>query len=365
DNAMLMFKHAEDGDLDSIKQDLQLHSEYAVEKGNPEPTEDDYKFMMENFDFADYATNFNLNVIDFDKLSETTQIEIGEDYGGEAVLISVVNKNDELPKAASETYKKQGKKGDKYELDEVLIMAKYNGEYKLKDIRTANTLQNDIVEQMYADDPTTLKSVKAKSSNRDSNNNTDSIESTGEKGADKETQNLTSDQQKAINAVKKSFKDAEDQNLTAFKEDMSHYDQMPSDQVEGAMHVFGPVGYTNNYTFRIIDFEDFPETSEFRDSLLNEYGNQFIPISVTNNKDTLSEEALKEVGSLEGEQKILEKIGADSLVIVENYDGEYKIRAIIPAAFKDAELAKLMYAHDPDTWSKVEKAMAEAEKNSQ
>jgi hypothetical protein len=345
DSALLMFTHAKNSNFNAFKNDMKLHSKFSLETTQSEPADSEYKDIMANFAALNYA-DFNLKIIDWDKLSDATQIEIGEDYGGDSVLVSVTSKDNTLSQE------------DKEGMDLVLIMGKYDNQYMMKEFKTADIIQEDINEQMYAGNSTVVKNTESEDSN-------DSDESTEEKIAEKETQNPTSEQQKAIDAVKKSFKDAENQNLTAFKEDMSHYDQMPSDQVEGAMHVFAPVGYTDNYTFRIIDLEDFPETSEFRDSLLNEYGNQFVPISVTNNKDTLSEETLKEVGSLEGEQKILEKIGADSLIIVENYDGEYKIRAIIPAAFKDTELAKLMYAHDPDTWSKVEKAIAEAEKNSQ
>ncbi|MGC9933793.1 hypothetical protein [Priestia aryabhattai] len=345
DSALLMFTHAKNGNFNAFKNDMKLHSKFSLETTQSEPADSEYKDIMANFAALNYA-DFNLKIIDWDKLSDATQIEIGEDYGGDSVLVSVTSNDNTLSQE------------DREGMDLVLIMGKYDNQYMMKEFKIADIIQEDINEQMYAGNSTVVKNTESE----DSNN---SNESTEEKSAEKETQNPTSEQQKAIDAVKKSFKDAEDQNLPAFKEDMSHYDQMPSEQVEGAMNIFGPVGYTDNYTFRIIDLEDFPETSEFRDSLLNEYGNQFVPISVTNNKDTLSEKTLKEVGSLEGEQKILKKIGADSLIIVENYNGEYKIRAIIPAAFKDTELAKLMYAHDPDTWSKVEKAIAEAEKSSQ
>ncbi|MBY0028719.1 hypothetical protein H7K20_16580 [Priestia aryabhattai] len=78
-----------------------------------------------------------------------------------------------------------------------------------------------------------------------------------------------------------------------------------------------------------------------------------MPISVTNNKDTVPEEVL-----VEGDGKILQKVSADLLVLVQDYEEEYKIRAIIPLAMEDSDIANLMYAHDPKTLSELKEVLA-------
>lgn len=93
--------------------------------------------------------------------------------------------------------------------------------------------------------------------------------------------------------MKQLFKDAKDGNTSAFEDDVINISGLPDEELEDAINTFSQPHYNDNYTFRIIDFEDLPEVSETRAQLLNEFGNQFVPVSVTNNKDTVSQ-VLKE-----------------------------------------------------------------------
>ncbi|MBY0073560.1 hypothetical protein H7K13_01325 [Priestia aryabhattai] len=328
DGALLMFTHAKNKNFNAFKNDMELRSKFSLDMYQSEPADSEYKEIMVNWATLNYA-NFNLKVIDWDKLSDATQIEIGEDYGGDSVLVSVTTKDDTLTQE-----EKEG-------MDIVLIMNKYNNRYMMKEFKAADIIQDDINEQMYAGNSITEKNAESE----EGNNNNDNKE---------QNQKLTSEQQQAIDVVKKSLKDAEDGNLTAFTEDMSHYTELPSSEIQEGINMFGAVGYLkNDYSFRIIDFEDFPDDSEVRDNLLNQYGNQFIPISVTNNKDTVPEEVL-----VEEDEKIFQKVSADLLVLVQDYEGEYKIRALIPLAMEDSDIADVMYAHDPKTLRELKEAIA-------
>ncbi|WP_230932664.1 MULTISPECIES: hypothetical protein [Priestia] len=323
-----MFTHAKNENFNAFKNDMKLHSKFSLETTQSEPADSEYKDIMANFAALNYA-DFNLKVIDWDKLSDAIQIEIGEDYGGYSVLVSVTTKDNKLSQE------------DKEGMDIVLIMNKYDNQYMMKEFKAADIIQEDINEQMYAGN-----SIAEKNTESEEGNNSNDNEEQNEK--------LTSEQQEAIDVVKKSLKDAENKNLTAFTEDMSYFNELPSNEVQEAMNTFGLVGYLkNDYSFRVIDFEDFPDNSEARDNLLNQYGNQFVPISVTNNKDTVPEEVL-----VEDDEKIFQKVSADLLVLVQDYEEEYKIRAIIPLAMEDSDIANLMYAHDPKTLSELKEVLA-------
>ncbi|AUO14169.1 hypothetical protein [Priestia megaterium] len=318
-----MFTHAKNENFNAFKNDMKLHSKFSLETTQSEPADSGYKDIMANF------AALNLKVIDWDKLSDATQIEIGEDYGGYSVLVSVTTKDNKLSQE------------DKEGMDIVLIMNKYDNQYMMKEFKAADIIQEDINEQMYAGNSIAEK-------------NTESEEGNNSNDSEEQNQKLTSEQQEAIDVVKKSLKDAEDENLTAFTEDMSHFNELPSNEVQEAMNMFGPIGYLeNDYSFRVIDFENFPDNSEARDNLLNQYGNQFVPISVTNNKDTVPEEVL-----VEEDEKIFQKVSADLLVLVQDYEGEYKIRALIPLAMEDSNIADVMYAHDPKTLRELKEVLA-------
>lgn len=328
DGALLMFTHAKNENFNAFKNDLKLHSKFSLETTQSEPADSEYKDIMANFAALNYA-DFNLKVIDWDKLSDATQIEIGEDYGGDSILVSVTTKDNTLSQE------------DKEGMDIVLIMDKYDNQYMMKGFKAADIIQDDINKQMYAGNSTTEKNAESEEGNNSNDNK-------------EQNQKLTSEQQEAIDVVKKTLKDAEDGNLTAFTEDMSHYTELPSSEIQEGIHMFGAVGYLkNDYSFRIIDFEDFPDNSEARDNLLNQYGNQFVPISVTNNKDTVPEEVL-----VEDNEKIFQKVSADLLVLVQDYEGEYKIRALIPLAMEDSNIADVMYAHDPKTLRELKEVLA-------
>ncbi|WEA46751.1 hypothetical protein [Priestia aryabhattai] len=171
-----MFTHAKNENFNAFKNDIKLHSKFSLETTQSEPADSEYKDIMANFAALNYA-DFNLKVIDWDKLSDATQIEIGEDYGGYSVLVSVTTKDNKLSQE------------DKEGMDIVLIMNKYDNQYMMKEFKAADIIQEDINEQMYAGN-----SIAEKNTESEEGNNSNDNEEQNEK--------LTSEQQEAIDVVK-------------------------------------------------------------------------------------------------------------------------------------------------------------------
>ncbi|TCN10750.1 hypothetical protein EV581_104140 [Bacillus sp. BK006] len=328
DAALLMFTHARNKDFNAFKNDMKLRSKFSMDMYQSEPADSEYKEIMVNWATLNYA-DFNLKVIDWDKLSDATQIEIGEDYGGDSVLVSVTTKDDTLTQE-----EKEG-------MDIVLIMNKYNNRYMMKEFKAADIIQDDINEQMYANTSSAVK-------------NTDSGEVTEEK-----TQKESNSEQTAIDSAKQLFKDAEDGNDSAFNNDVSDMRDLPQSEIEWLRKSMVLAKYTDNYTFKTIDLESLPEDSSNKKGLIKTYGNNFTVVTVTNNNSTVAEEILNEDDSLRDEEPLAQKVAMDLLLIVEKINGEYKVTDIKQSAYNANDIRDLMYEHDPDTLNELNKAIQE------
>ncbi|MCZ8493593.1 hypothetical protein [Priestia megaterium] len=334
DGALLMFTHAKNKNFDAFKNDMKLRSKFSMDMYQSEPADSEYKEIMLNWATLNYA-DFNLRVIDWDKLSDATQIEMGEDYGGDSVLVSVTTKDDTLTQE-----EKEG-------MDIVLIMNKYNNRYMIKEFKAADIIQDDINEQMYANTSSAVK-------------DTDSGEVTEEK-----TQKESSSDQTAIDSAKQLFKDAEDGNESAFNNDVSYMRDLPQSEIEWLRKSMVLAKYTDNFTFKTIDLESLPEDSSNKKGLIKTYGNNFTVVTVTNNNSTVAEEILNKDDSLRDEEPWAQKVAMDLLLIVEKINGKYKVTDIKQSAYNTNDIRDLMYEHDPDTLNELNKAIQESENESE
>ncbi|WP_455920367.1 hypothetical protein [Priestia megaterium] len=314
DAALLMFTHAKNKNFNAFKNDMELRSKFSRDIYQSEPADSEYKEIMVNWATLNYA-DFNLKVIDWDKLSDATQIEIGEDYGGDSVLVSVTTKDDTLTQE-----EKEG-------MDIVLIMNKYNNRYMMKEFKAADIIQDDINEQMYAGNATVVKNTESEDSN-------DSDEIKEEKSSEIGDQKLTSDQQNAINKARKFFSDAEAGNLEAFKADnelmMKKLQEIgdsegnaTDEDFEGMMNIYAAIKYIDNYKFKA-HWEGL--STEFKTQLTEEFGEDVVPVSITNTKDTLSKEILDGQGKKAGDDPRWEH---DMLFVMVPYNGDYELATFI------------------------------------
>ncbi|MGG0537725.1 hypothetical protein [Priestia aryabhattai] len=351
DAALLMFTHAKNKNFNAFKNDMELRSKFSLDMYQSEPADSEYKEIMVNWATLNYA-NFNLKVIDWDKLSDATQIEIGEDYGGDSVLVSVTTKDDTLTQE-----EKEG-------MDIILIMNKYNNRYMMKEFKAADIIQDDINEQMYANTSSAVKDT-------DSEENNDN----GNSSKEKYSQELTDDQKEAIENAKLVFKTAQDGDFDAFKTNMSSFyeylseeaakngaeEEEPGDEdVQEVMDMYAQLHYIDNYTFRVLDLSELPDDSDVSIQIIEEFGNQFVPIVATNNKSKLPQAFMDDnKEALEGQEDIMKKVAMDTILIMDRKDGqgEYKLKYTIPRAYTIDELRNLMYEHDPKTLNEINEAV--------